>query len=466
VNVSFFENLTKRAQQIDSLLCVGLDPHPELLPAFTAQAVRDFCTQLIQACAPYACAFKPNIAFFEVLGPEGMAVLKDVIASVPDGIPVILDAKRGDIASTARAYAQAVFETMEADAVTASPYLGRDSLQPFLDRPEKGVFVLCKTSNPGADEFQALDTGNGDPLYIQVARQAQTWSDYDNVGLVVGATDPAALASVRAAAPDLWLLTPGIGAQGGNLKAALSAGLRKDKLGVLVTASRSIARADDPGQAAAELRDAINQARKSSSTPTRRVALDRLATALLESECVRFGRFTLKSGKQSSIYLDLRRLASHPQALKIVAESFIPLLRQLDYDRMAAIPYGALPIGVAISLAGNWPLIYPRQEVKTYGTRSKVEGVYNQGDRVVVIDDLVTTGESKFEAIEKLVTSGLQVRDVVVLIDRQQGAVKVMEKAGYQLLSVATLTELLEVWREQGAISPEQYNEVMADIGG
>jgi uridine monophosphate synthetase len=159
-------------------------------------------------------------------------------------------------------------------------------------------------------------------------------------------------------------------------------------------------------------------------------------------------------------------LASHPQALKIVAESFIPLLRQLDYDRMAAIPYGALPIGVAISLAGNWPLIYPRQEVKTYGTRSKVEGVYNQGDRVVVIDDLVTTGESKFEAIEKLVTSGLQVRDVVVLIDRQQGAVKVMEKAGYQLLSVATLTELLEVWREQGAISPEQYNEVMADIGG
>jgi uridine monophosphate synthetase len=282
----------------------------------------------------------------------------------------------------------------------------------------------------------------------------------------VGATDPAALARVRAAAPDLWLLAPGVGAQGGNLEAALGAGLREDKLGVLVTASRSIARADDQGQAAAELRDAINLARKSLSKPVRRTELDRLASALLESECVRFGRFTLKSGKQSSIYLDLRRLASHPQALKVVADSFIPLLRQLDYDRLAAIPYGALPIGVAISLAGDWPLIYPRQEVKSYGTRSAVEGVYHQGDRVVVIDDLVTTGESKFEAIEKLAASGLQVRDVVVLIDRQQGAVEVMAQAGYRLASVATLTELLEVWREQGVISPEQFNDVMADIGG
>lgn len=469
----FFENLTQRAKQIDSLLCVGLDPHPNLLEQQTAQAARDFCLRLIDACSPYACAFKPNSAFFEAFGAEGVAALSEVIAAVPDGIPVILDAKRGDIASTARAYAQAIYEAMGVNAVTASPYLGRDSLEPFLERPEQGVFVLCKTSNPGANEFQALETGQGQPLFIHVAQQAQSWSEYDNIGLVVGATDPEALARVRTAAPGLWFLVPGIGAQGGDLEVALQAGLREDKLGLLITASRSIARAADPGQAAAELRDAINQVRGNLSEPgetgdkhSNRAHLERLAAALLESECVRFGRFTLKSGKQSSIYMDLRRLASNPGALKTVAESFLPLLRQLDFDRMAAIPYGALPIGVAISLAGNWPLIYPRQEVKAYGTRSVVEGVYLPGERVVVIDDLVTTGESKFEAIEKLTSSGLLVRDIVVLIDRQQGAAGVMAEAGYRLNAVVTLSELLDVWREQGILSAEQYHEIMADIGG
>ena len=201
---SFFTRLTRCASESDSLLCVGLDPHPRLLDQPTAAAARDFCMRLVDACAPHVCAFKPNSAFFEALGPDGMAALVDVIAAVPNSIPVIVDAKRGDIASTAQAYARATFDTLGADALTVNPYLGRDSLKPFLTRPERGVFVLCKTSNPGADEFQALQVGSDEPLYLRVARQAQAWRaeyGYDNIGLVVGATDPQALAQVRAVDP-------------------------------------------------------------------------------------------------------------------------------------------------------------------------------------------------------------------------------------------------------------------------
>jgi len=462
---SFFDRLAGRARESDSLLCVGLDPHPNLLAEPTAAAARDFCVRLIRACAPYACAFKPNSAFFEALGPEGMEALRETIAAVPDTIPVILDAKRGDIASTADAYARAVFDTLGADALTASPYLGRDSVVPFLARPERGVFVLCKTSNPGADEFQALQVGSDESLYLRVARQAQGWSAYRNVGLVVGATDPQALARVRVVAPDLWFLAPGVGAQGGNLEAALAAGLRADGLGMLVAVSRSIARAADPAAAAANLREAINHARcqrsERAARPRLGVGRDAIASCLLQSSCVRFGQFTLKSGRQSPIYLDLRRLASHPPALRTVAAAFTRLLRGLEFDRLAAIPYAALPIGTAIALAGDWPLIYPRREVKAYGTRSAVEGVHRPGETAVVIDDLVTTGESKFETIQKLEAAGLQVRDIVVLIDREQGAAETLAAAGYRLHAIVTLRQLLDEWRAAEAITAEQYAKVV-----
>jgi uridine monophosphate synthetase len=472
----FFARLADRACRSDSLLCVGLDPHPDLLDQPTAAAARGFCLRLIDACAPYACAFKPNSAFFEAMGPDGLAALADVIAAVPDPIPVILDAKRGDIASTAEAYARAAFDLLGADALTVSPYLGRDSLEPFLARPGRGVFVLCKTSNPGADEFQSLRVSGGEPVYVWVARQVQGWWDHeghDKVGLVVGATDPKALLQVRAAAPDLWILAPGVGVQGGDLVRVLEAGLRADGRGVLVTVSRSIARADSPAAAAADLRDAINRVRdrwrpqvvadpgRESGSGTASVD-SHMAAALLESGCVRFGEFTLKSGRQSPIYVDMRRLASYPQALRHITSAFMPLLRPLQFDRLAAIPYAALPIGTAIALAGDWPLIYPRREVKSHGTAALIEGVFQPGDTVVVVDDLVTTGQSKLEVIEKLETAGLKVRDVVVLIDREQGASEVMAAAGYRLHAVITLRQLLVHWRALGALTADQVASVTA----
>jgi uridine monophosphate synthetase len=172
-------------------------------------------------------------------------------------IPIILDAKRGDIASTAEAYAKSAFENLGVDCITLSPYLGRDSIEPFIQNSEKGIFLLCKTSNPGAGDLQDLTLESGDPLHIHVAKLAQQWNTKNNVGLVVGATYPETLARVREVAPSMWFLAPGVGAQGGELESALKAGLRKDGKGMLINVSRSIARAEKPGLAAAELRDEI-----------------------------------------------------------------------------------------------------------------------------------------------------------------------------------------------------------------
>ena len=263
---TFFSFLSKRVDDCSSLLCVGLDPHPSDLPTPTAEAARDFCLDLVKKTAKYAAAFKPNAAFFELYGPDGWTALKDVIAAIQaesdrlgSHIPVILDAKRGDISSTAEAYASSAFERLGADAVTLNPYLGKDSIEPFLTYPSKGVFLLCKTSNPGAADLQDLPVVIGGHfnilLYEHIAHLAQQWNTRDNIGLVVGATQPEALSRVRRAAAEAWFLSPGVGAQGADLETALRLGLREDGKGMLVTVSRSLSRAENVAQAAAEMRD-------------------------------------------------------------------------------------------------------------------------------------------------------------------------------------------------------------------
>jgi uridine monophosphate synthetase len=267
---SIFTFLERRVDDCSSLLCIGLDPHINDLSAPTAAAARDYCLHLVRQTSRYAAAFKPNAAFFEVFGAEGWVALKEVVEGIKEEsrrqgslIPIILDAKRGDIASTAEAYAKSAFEHLGVDCITINPYLGKDSIDPFLQYSEKGVFLLCKTSNPGSGDLQDLMVmmANGPssmiPLYEHVARLAQSWNSKRNIGLVVGATHIDAMKRIRAAAPDLWFLAPGVGAQGGELEAALQTGLRKDGKGLLVNISRSIARAKKPGLAAAELRDQI-----------------------------------------------------------------------------------------------------------------------------------------------------------------------------------------------------------------
>ena len=469
---TFFSFLARRVDDCSSLLCVGLDPHPTDLPAPTAEAAWEFCLRLVKATAPYAAAFKPNAAFFELYGPQGWAALKDVIAAVQAEsnrlgslIPVILDAKRGDIASTAEAYASSAFDELGAHSITLNPYLGKDSLDPFLAHKEKGIFLLCKTSNPGAADLQDLPVAGWAPLHLHIARLAQQWNTGNNIGIVVGATQPEALASVRLAAPDLWFLVPGVGAQGGDLATALRAGLRTDGKGLLVNVSRGISRADDPARAAAALRDEMvnvqyaltkDRAAGKPNTPLVDPLSASLADALLEAGCVKFGEFTLKSGLKSPIYIDLRHVITYPGLLARVGAAYLPLLEKLTFDRLAGLPYAAIPIATAISLQGGYPLIYPRKEAKEYGTKAEIEGGFQAGETVVVIDDIATTGGSKFEAIEKLTAAGLKVQDVVVLIDRQSGAKEALEAAGFHLHAVLTISAMLDHWETTGKVANEK----------
>ena len=469
-----------------SLLCVGLDPNPAQIPARYRAANGDvgagvlaWNRAIIEQTHDLVCAYKPNIAFYEALGAAGMEVLRQTIAQIPHDIPVILDAKRGDIGSTAEAYARACFEDLKADAVTLSPYLGRDSVEPFARYTDKGLFVLCHTSNPGAAEFQeleivdwrSLDREPNQPLYVHVARAAARWAP--NVGLVVGATFPEAIANVRAAAPDAWFLVPGIGAQGGDLEATLAAGLRTDGLGLIIAASRTIALAEDHRAAAQKFRDEVNAARErqaggirpslphSPAPPASRSLIADLAAL----GAVKFGSFTLASGLQSPIYIDLRLLVSKPLLLAKAATAYAAILADLPCERIAGVPYAALPIGTAVAITADKPLIYLRKEVKQHGLGKEIEGAWEPGDRVVVIEDLITSGGSTIKTAEQLRAAGLIVEHVIVLIDREQGGVENLAAAGITAHSVFTLSAMLDVLFENGAIDEVRRQEVLAFIG-
>ena len=186
--------------------------------------------------------------------------------------------------------------------------------------------------------------------------------------------------------------------------------------------------------------------------------LKSLADSLLEADCIKFGEFTLKSGLTSPIYIDLRRIISYPNLLEKIGRAYLPILENLQFTRLAGLPYAAIPIATAVSLQGNYPMIYPRKEVKTYGTKAEIEGEFHSGEIALVIDDLATTGGSKFEAIEKLTAVGLVVKDIVVLVDRQSGARESLEQAGYSMHAVLTITQLLAYWESTGKVEKNKID--------
>lgn len=259
----YLERLAARTATVGSVLCLGLDPDPARLPPGfppTAAGIEAFAALLLEAAAPLAAAVKANLAFFEAFGSAGIAALERLRARIPADCPFVADAKRGDIGTTATRQAAALFDALGADAVTLNPYLGRDAVAPFLERADRFVYLLCRTSNPSAAEIQDLEVA-GAPLYLEIARRAAAWGPAEGIGFVVGATAPAELRAIRAALPAAVFLVPGVGAQGGDVATVLEAGPARAGSaaahpggGLLVNVSRGIA--DAAGRAAAGGREA------------------------------------------------------------------------------------------------------------------------------------------------------------------------------------------------------------------
>ncbi|MDY6892941.1 MAG: orotidine-5'-phosphate decarboxylase [Chloroflexota bacterium] len=267
--MDFYEKLLNAMVTNQSLLCIGLDPDPRLMPEID---VFQFNREIIDATSDLVCAYKPNVAFYEAMGIDGLRAMEKTVACIPEGIPVIGDAKRGDIASSSEAYARALFENFSFGAVTVNPYMGYDSIAPFIEFPGKGVFILCKTSNPGAADFQELNcvdpTSNegARPLFELVALKAKEWNTRGNIGLVVGATYPKQLMVVRELCPELPLLIPGVGTQGGDLAETVRYGVDARGKNAVINCSRQILYASRKGdfaqaarQQAQKLRDQINE---------------------------------------------------------------------------------------------------------------------------------------------------------------------------------------------------------------
>jgi orotidine-5'-phosphate decarboxylase len=264
--MDFFEKLAGAIKTNRSLLCVGLDPDPAQMPE--GISIFEFNKAIIDATAGFVCAYKPNIAFYEALGSEGLEALKSTRDAVPGDIPVIIDAKRSDIGNTARAYARGLFDYYNFDATTVNPYLGYDSLEPFMRYRERGVFVLCRTSNKGAMDFQSLPVGDisGKSLFEVVAEKVNEWNEYGNLGLVVGATYPEELKLMRERYPEMPFLIPGVGTQGGELSRVVPGGVDPGRQKTVINCSRQVlyaSRGRDfarvAGQTARELRDKINE---------------------------------------------------------------------------------------------------------------------------------------------------------------------------------------------------------------
>lgn len=481
-NMTFFESLEQAISVKGGPLCVGIDPRIEPQKD-SFDRLLDYGRRVVDACAPYAVAFKPQLAFFERHGASGYEALNTIIEHIREidpHYPIILDAKRGDIGSTAEAYAQALLDREGSLAVTLSPYLGADSIRPFLNYEKASVFVLCRTTNPSAEKIQERHLDDGTPLYLAVADEALSWdscTDKSRIGLVVAGNNVHALRAVRERHPDAWFLAPGVGAQGGMAKDLIEGGARSDGLGIIASASRSVADAENPRNAAMKVRDALNHSRE-----TRRTGRTRLPQMFSKEEsremflkpsetlelleglfhigAFKTGKFILKSGIESPFYIDLRRISADARLLELSGRAYKSVLQNIDYDHIAGIPMAALPLATATALATKKSLIYPRIEKKNHGSGVRVEGRWQQGERVVMLDDLITTGGSKKEAAIVLREAGLVVEDLVVLIERGSHGRVDMENIAVKLHSWACIEDILQVGLDAGLLEEKVADSV------
>ncbi|MGI8588062.1 MAG: orotidine-5'-phosphate decarboxylase [Chloroflexia bacterium] len=469
---SFNDRLDAAIKATDSLLCVGLDPiYAELPERFRdgelGGALLGFNRYLADATAEYAVAFKLQMKIYTAEGPEGYAAMIETCrylkAAYPDHL-LILDAKYGDVGHVVARVAEEAFDRCGADAVTAFAHPGREALAPLLARPDRGCFVVCRTSNPGAAEMQDVEVVGGEPYYVYMARRlAAYWNEGANCGIVAGATWPAEMAAIREAAPNMPILAPGIGAQGGDLAGSVSAGMNRGGGGLLISASRGLMQAADTASAAAGYVAAIRAARAASPLAPQvgEGPLDALLVALFDAGIIKFERITLKSGLISPYYHNLRALVAHPALLRQVAAAYAARVRELGQqpEILLGIAYAGIPLAVALGQALDIPAGYIRAEAKSYGTKQMVEGPWKPGLCALLIDDVISDGATKLEVLPALRDAGLDPTDMLVFVDRGQGGLEKLRAAGMNPQAVTTMAHTLRALRAAGRISDEQVRE-------
>ncbi|HYP42131.1 MAG TPA: orotidine-5'-phosphate decarboxylase, partial [Chloroflexia bacterium] len=396
-NLTWAERVREVIATQQSILCVGLDPIYEKLPAEyktgdVSWDIFSYNRRIIDGAAPFAAAFKPQYKCYSAEGVPGIAALRltcDYVKQKYPHIPIILDAKYADIGHVLERCAHEAFDLFGVDAVTAMPSPGRQALAPLISRAGQGCFMVVRTSNPGADELQDLPTLGGEPLYVEITRRiAQGWNEAGNVGLVAPATEPRVLAEVRAAAPHLPILCPGVGAQGGEVEAAVRAGLDADGAGLLINVSRAIMEAPDPGEAARRWRGQMEGARQGSGVKGQgsgivgQVARIRdVVVEMFKIGAIRFEPVTLKSGLVSPYYNNLRLLASYPQLLRKTSRLLAETMREagIEPDVLIGIAEAGIPLAVGLSQHTSIPAGYVRSAAKAHGTKRMVEGAWKEG---------------------------------------------------------------------------------------
>lgn len=478
--MSFFDKLNEAIALNKSLLIVALDPNPEILvnwgqdqaTAPMIERLETWLTFVITETQGIVCAYKPTLGFYEALGSQGFELLQKILQKIPGHIPVILDAKHGDL-NTSTVFAKAIFEDWKVDAVTLNPFAGLDQTAPFLVYADKGVFMLCHTSNPGAIALQNYPN-NESPFYLQVIKEIQTWATPEQLYLEVGTNDVEVIKRIRLAAPERTILLRSIWSENKtNIQEILTAGLNKSGLGLLIPVPQDLLTENNLSEKINSLNNEINQTRNQLIEIGSNCVLwtpnicflenhphQSLILQLYDMGCLLFGEYVQASGATFSYYIDLRTIISNPQVFHQVLQAYAEILRNLTFKRIAGIPYGSLPTATGLSLLLNYPMIYPRKEVKAHGTRRLIEGNYESGEMVVIVDDVLISGKSAIEGAEKLESSGLKVKDIVVFIDHEEGVKDRLKAKGYNAYSVLTISEITETLYSSGRINEEQYHHL------
>jgi len=501
-----FWGKVERLQERGNYVSLGLDSDWSQIPQEYKVLGREegqfqFNKDIIDGTHDLVCTYKPNLSFY-FDSEEGERALKrtvDYIHQAYPGIPVLADDKLGDIGNTNDGWVRMLFDRFDFDATTVSPYMGGEALRPFLEQKNKGIVVVCKTSNPGGGEFQDLQVpiddftsdvqekielmrisgGTKIPVYMAVAnRVSKHWNRVsNNCGLVVGATYPEQAEQIREIDPRMQFLVPGVGAQGADLQKAVATSMNVNNGGIVVNSSRAIIFArreqlvggeiESVGQAARretlKLHDEINYYREHPEgfTPSQ----EQLAHAFFDHDVLMFGEFTLKlhetnpTAPLSPVYVDQRILRSAPNDVKTLACLVIQqVIRDLKFDVYADTPTAITPLVSLLSYLADIPMITPRGE-KTHGSGAIIDGKYEPGKTVALaLDDVITSGASANEAVDKLRSAGVIVKDFVAFVNREQGGIQAIKANDVNPHWVYDLSNLLRFYKRTGRITKATYN--------